>query len=144
MVLWPKVTFASAARLRCGLYRPGTRPSVTGSLPSMECAVTECSSIGLSPFECAKSALADGRIDSFKRHLRAEGLEIDYDPKPGIGASLLFEALKEGEDKAVLELLARGARVDIDKTKVKLSPLHLAVKPDSGISDETVRQMLLR
>ena len=100
--------------------------------------------MGLTPFKCALAALDEGRRDSFARHLRAEGLDIDYDPTPRVGKSLLREALRRGDDGAVQELLNRGASVHIDKTASKLSPIHLAVKPGSGISDETIKQMLLR
>merc|ERR1711971_667832 len=118
---------------------------VTGFLQAdMECTVGECSRLGLTPFQCALAALDEGRRDSFARHLRAEGLDIDFDPSPRVGKSLLREALRGGDDGAVQELLNRGASVHIDKTASKLSPIHLAVKPGSGISDETVKQMLLR
>ena len=110
----------------------------------MECTVGGCSRLGLTPFQCALAALDEGRRDSFARHLRAEGLDIDFDPTPRVGKSLLREALRRGDDGAVQELLDRGASVHIDKTASKLSPIHLAVKPGSGISDETIQQMLLR
>merc|ERR1711936_824241 len=110
----------------------------------MECAVGGCSRLGLTPFQCALAALDEGRRDSFARHIRAEGLDIDFDPNPRVGKSLLHEALRRGEDRSVQELLSRGASVHLDKTASKLSPIHLAVKPESGISDETIKQMLLR
>ena len=110
----------------------------------MECTVGGCSRLGLTPFQCALAALDEGRRDSFARHIRAEGLDIDFDPNPRVGKSLLHEALRRGEDRSVQELLSRGASVHLDKTASKLSPIHLAVKPGSGISDETIKQMLLR
>ena len=128
------------------LYNRSHPGSVTGSLQvvDMECTVGGCSRLGLTPFQCALAALDEGRRDSFARHLRAEGLDIDFDPSPRVGKSLLREALRRGDDGAVQELLNRGTSVHIDKTASKLSPIHLAVKPGSGISDETVKQMLLR
>ena len=110
----------------------------------MECTVGGCSRLGLTPFQCALAALDEGRRDSFARHLRAEGLDIDFDPAPRVGKSLLREALRRGDDGAVEELLKRGASVHLDKTASKLSPIHLAVKAGSGISDETIKHMLLR
>ena len=120
-------------------------PRVAGSVQAdMECTVGGCSRLGLTPFQCALAALDEGRRDSFARHIRAEGLDIDFDPNPRVGKSLLHEALRRGEDRSVQELLSRGASVHLDKTASKLSPIHLAVKPGSGISDETIQQMLLR
>merc|ERR1711971_413365 len=96
---------------------------VTGFLQAdMECTVGECSRLGLTPFQCALAALDEGRRDSFARHLRAEGLDVDFDPSPRVGKSLLREALRRGEDGAVQELLKRGASVHLDKTASKLSP----------------------
>ena len=147
----PKVRLASRWRHLRGaspkpLYRALPACSVTGSLQvvDMECTVGGCSRLGLTPFQCALAALDEGRRDSFARHLRAEGLDIDFDPSPRVGKSLLREALRRGDDGAVQELLNRGASVHLDKTASKLSPIHLAVKPGSGISDETIEQMLLR
>ena len=103
-----------------------------------------CSQLGLTPFQCALAALDGGERDVFAQCLKEEGLDIDFDPNPRVGKSLLREALRRGNDGAVQELLRRGASVHLDKTASKLTPIHLAVRPGSGISDETIKQMLLR
>ena len=122
--------------------RPGSVKVVLQA--DMECTVGGCSRLGLTPFHCTLEALNEGRRDSFARHIRAGGFDIDFDPTPREGKSLMREALRGGDDGAVQELLKRGASVHIDKTASKLSPIHLAVKPGSGISDDTIKQMLLK
>ena len=103
-----------------------------------------CSQLGMTPYQCALAALDGGARDVFAQCLKEEGLDIDFDPNPRVGKSLLREALRRGNDGAVQELLRRGASVHLDKTASKLTPIHLAVRPGSGISDETIKQMLLR
>ena len=103
-----------------------------------------CSQLGLTPYQCALAALDGGERDVFAQCLKEEGLDIDFDPNPRVGKSLLREALRRGNEGAVQELLRRGVSIHLDKTASKLTPIHLAVRPGSGISDETIKQMLLR
>ena len=107
-----------------------------------ECPVPGCSSVGLSPWACALASLEDGRQDAFLRHLAAQGLDLEEDPAPQAGRSLLRVALARGQDKAVAALLERGARVERDATRNKLSVLHCALQQGNGVSAATVGMVL--
>jgi hypothetical protein len=64
----------------------------------------------------------------------AEGLNIDYDPDPEAGLSLLREALR-GEDGAMAELVARETRV---VERLGSRPVSTGVSPKSSYHPDLV------